>query len=123
MTDVRSSLNHIVEAIDRITEYTARGFEDFARSQMIKDAVVRQMEIIGEAARRIRDETASPGRQPARENPLFVRQADIPWKQMIDFRQIASHEYEAVDSTLVWDAVTELPAIRRRVLAIRDREL
>lgn len=122
MTDIRASLNHIVEAIDRISEYTADGFQAFSKSQLIKDAVVRQLEIIGEASRRIRDATAARTRQPTRENPYFISHPEIPWKQMIDFRQIAMHEYEAVNPEIVWNAVTELPAIRRRILEIRDRK-
>lgn len=119
MTDVRASLNHIVEAIDRVAEYTKAGFEAFDRSQLVEDPLVRQLEIIGEAARRIRDATGSRPRQPARENRYFSAHPDVPWKEMIDFRRIAGREYERVDTRIVWNVVTELPAIRRRILKIR----
>lgn len=120
MRDVRPYLNHIIEAIDRIRDYTSEGFPTFAASQKTQDAVIRQMEIIGEAARRVRDATATRVRQSARENPFFLAHPLIPWKAMIDFRQLAQHEYERIDLDLVWQAVMELPAIRRALLAIRN---
>ncbi len=67
-------------------------WDDFYASQRDQDAVLRRIEIIGEAARRVSDETQA-------EFP------DIPWREMTSMRNLIIHEYDIVDLGQVWDTV------------------
>jgi uncharacterized protein with HEPN domain len=74
-------------------------FERFAGDDLLLDAVVRNLEIIGEAARHI---------------PETVRRRypEVPWKRVVGLRNIVVHEYFAVDVEIVWTIIREnLPAL------------
>jgi uncharacterized protein with HEPN domain len=68
--------------------------EDFAHDTQIQDAVIRRIEIIGEAARRV-----SP--QVQRAN------LQIPWSEMIGMRNLMIHDYDDVDVHVVWNTVQQ----------------
>lgn len=73
--------------------------ENFLKDIQCQDAVIRRLEIIGEAARRVSNET---------------RQAfpALPWNDMVSMRNILIHEYGDVDLTVIWDTVKiDLPPI------------
>lgn len=73
--------------------------ESFRADTLCQDAVIRRIEIIGEAARRMSD--ATRGRHP-----------DIPWSTMIAMRNLLIHDYDDVDTDIVWDTVHhDLPEI------------
>lgn len=96
----------IRDAIDRILTYTAGGREAFFTDSMIQDAVVRNIEIIGEAARAVTEATR-------RAHP------EIPWKKIVGTRDRAIHGYFRVDLDIVWEVVAaELPALRRQISAL-----
>ncbi len=96
----RLYLEDIVTACGRIREYTA-GLEDeaFMRDQMKQDAVVRNLEIIGEAAKKL---------------PADVTDAmpQVRWRDVRGFRDVLAHQYFGVNYTIVWDAITnDLPVL------------
>ena len=94
------------DAIDRILTYTAGGREVFFADPMIQDAVVRNIEIIGEAARTITE--ATRGAHP-----------EIPWRKIVGTRDRVIHGYFRVDLDIVWEVVaTELPVLRQQVSAL-----
>ncbi|MFQ5865914.1 MAG: DUF86 domain-containing protein [bacterium] len=64
--------------------------EEFFEDIQCQDAVIRRLEIIGEAARRISDKTKSD-------------YSNLPWNEMIGMRNILIHEYDVVDLEVVWD--------------------
>lgn len=73
---------------------------------MVQDAVLRNLEILGEASKRVSDD-------------LRNRASDVPWRQMAGLRDKLIHDYFGVDLSLVWDVVTsELPVARDRVVAL-----
>ena len=73
--------------------------EDFLKDSQCQDAVIRRLEIIGEAARRISPETRA-------------RLPQLPWEAMIGMRNILIHEYDDVDLMIVWDTVQkDLPRL------------
>lgn len=85
-------LLHIQEAISLIREYTLEGREYFFHDSKTQDAVIRQLEIIGEATKNLKAQTKD-------------LQPDIPWKQIAGMRDKMIHAYFGVDLHLVWDVV------------------
>lgn len=100
-------LQHIHEATERIALYlgdTQR--EEFYSDLMLQDAVVRQLQIIGEATRSLSDEFK--GNHP-----------EIPWIQIIGMRNRIIHEYFRVNLAIVWEVVrNDLPVIAGQVTKI-----
>ena len=106
--DPRTYLYEIARASDLIVEFTsARGFDHYERDAMLRSAVERQFEIIGEAVSRL-----------ARLDPELAGR--IPeHRRVIAFRNILIHGYAQVDDRLVWDVVqSQLPALRDTVAAL-----
>lgn len=106
MKDDRLYLIHILECIQRIEAYTTAGRDEFSRDTKTQDAVIRNFEIIGEAAKRI-------------SAPTRDRAPGIPWRRIAGLRDILIHRYARVDLTEVWQIVVgELPAFRQEVTAL-----
>ncbi|MDR2239870.1 MAG: DUF86 domain-containing protein [Zoogloeaceae bacterium] len=100
-------LDHILQAIERIGRYTAGISEaGFLNSELIQDAVIRNIEIIGEAANNIQNAI-----------PAFAaRHADIPWQVMYTMRNRVSHAYDKVDLEIVWKTIRDdLPNLYARI--------
>ena len=94
-------LAHILEAIERIEEYVSDMDElAFLSSKLVQDAVIRNIEIIGEASNNIQ-----------RVDPVFAAQhAEIPWQVMYAMRNRVSHGYDKVDFEMVWKTIcNDLP--------------
>lgn len=97
-------LRHILDAISRIEEYT-KGIEykGFMASHLIQDGVIRQIEIIGESAKRLSDE-------------IREKHSDIPWKDMAGMRDKLIHDYLGVDIDAVWDTVEDdIPMLKNKL--------
>lgn len=106
---LRDYLGHILKAIERIDRYTA-GLDEagFLGSELVQDAVIRNIEIIGEASNTIQ-----------RVAPEFAAQhGHIPWLVMYTMRNRVSHGYESVDLEIVWKTIhRDLPGLRAQILA------
>lgn len=99
-------LRHILAAIERIATYVAVGHDRFMAESQWHDAVIRQLEIVGEATKRL-----SPG--------LRERYADVPWRRIAGLRDVLIHNYMGVDLEAVWTVTQrELPELRTAVEAI-----
>ena len=101
-------LEHIAEAIERATGYLQplQDLEALQKNQQIQDAVVRNIEIIGEAVNKIYN--LAPG---------FVnRHPELPWARMRGMRNVVIHEYFFVDLKIVWTTVKDdLPRLKQQI--------
>ncbi len=91
--DPRLYLDDILEAISWIRQYV-KGIdaESFASDRKTQDAVIRNLEVIGEAARNIPEE-------------LRERSSGVDWKKIVGLRNILSHAYFAISIPIVWDII------------------
>ena len=100
-------LEHILEAIERIESYTEDVDEtSFLNNGMVQDAVIRNIEIIGEASNNIQ-----------RVFPEFASlHDDIPWQVMYAMRNRVSHGYHKVDLEVIWKTIhADLPELYQLV--------
>lgn len=92
-------VNQILDAINKINDYTVEGRDVFYETVIIQDAVIRNIEIIGEVSKRISD--------------AFKESHDsVPWRKMAGIRDVLIHDYDSIDMSIVWNVVSiELPKI------------
>jgi uncharacterized protein with HEPN domain len=107
--DYRLYIDHIREEVEYLLE-CQQGLtrEALVEDGTLKRAVVRSLEIIGEATKKLPDE--------------FRRQHDqIPWSQMAGMRDVLIHDYFGVDYDIVWDVLTkEIPTLRNQLIKIES---
>lgn len=96
----RMFLGDIFDSIEKIEGYiTGLDFEDFSADNKSIDAVVRNLEIIGEASRNI-------------PTTIKTKHPEIPWKRMVGLRNVIAHEYFGVDIRIIWQIATRnLPEV------------
>lgn len=108
MKEDRVYLLHIRDAIRRILEYTTDGREAFLGDPKTQDAVIRNLEIIGEAVKQL--SAGLTGAHPA-----------ISWRPIAGMRDKLIHEYFGVNLRLVWDVVErDLPGLLESTAAILE---
>ena len=106
MKDDGVYLLHIRDAIDRIFTYTSDGRDQFAADTKTQDAVVRNLEVIGEAVK-------------ALTSTLHAEHPHVPWRRIAGMRDRLIHQYFGIDLALVWDVVErDLPELRRDIQLI-----
>jgi uncharacterized protein with HEPN domain len=104
-------VQHILQCIDHIAEYIDdMNEQDFLANQMVKDAVVRNFEIIGEATKRL-------------SMDFREKYSKIPWKQMAGMRDKLIHDYLEVDYAVVWYTASNLlPTLQSQIEKILAKE-
>ena len=105
-------LKHILDAINLIEEYLKdKSYEEFKNNRMLQDAVIREIEIIGEAAKNLSKEFRN-------------KQSDIPWRQIAGMRDKLIHGYFGVDLDAVWDTATrDIPSLKGKLQEIIKKEM
>ena len=108
MTTTRDaeSISHMLECAQAILSYMKGRRRALAKDGMLRDAVLRRFEVMGEAATRV-----TPQFRDA--NP------DIPWKRIVAFRNVLIHGYDRIESEQVLVAVDALPDVVRLLQNLR----
>jgi len=101
----KTYLLDILEAAKLAIDYVGnRSIDEFLGDTQCQDAVIRRLEIIGEAAKRISDETK-------------CTHPEVPWFEMVGMRNVVIHEYDDIDMVVIWDTIKkDIPSL---VAAIR----
>lgn len=91
--DWKPRIEDILESIHKIRRYTkGMDFNSFSSNEIVVDAVIRNFEVIGEAARNIPE-------------PISLRCPEIPWRDIADMRNLVIHEYFGISLQIIWDTI------------------
>lgn len=102
-------LRHILDAIEKIESYVSVGRDVFMVTSHWQDAVIRQLEIIGEATKRLSQELRS-------------QYDEVPWRRVAGPRDVLIHDYMGVDLAAVWEITQrDLPLLKEHVQGILKR--
>lgn len=109
---VEDLLEHIVHAIDRINKYTKSGEAEFFDNEMEQDAVIRNLEIVGEASRSIE-----------KRFPEFANEhSELPLRNAYEMRNALAHGYFKTDLTIVWKTIkSDLQTLRDQIVEIQKK--
>jgi len=108
--NLRLYLDDILQACEDILVFT-KGMDsaaEFGSDRRTMLAVIRSLEVIGEAAR---------------QTPKVFREkhADVPWREMNNFRNVIAHEYFGLDFDIVWDVIkNRIPSLEEQIKAVRN---
>ncbi len=104
MRDHKLYLEDILQAIKSIETYTGGlRFDKFKKDKMVIDAVIRNLEIIGEASKNI----------PA---DIKKNNRSVEWKKIAGLRDILAHAYFAVDLKVLWDIIiNKIPGFKKEI--------
>ncbi len=105
-------LTDILESIRKLSNYTEElSLEEFKKKELIQDGVARNLEVIGEAIKRIPDN-------------IRVEYPQIEWKKLAGLRDILIHQYFSIDFEIIWDVVKnkipELKMVIENLIAEHD---
>jgi uncharacterized protein with HEPN domain len=101
--DDRLYLGHILEAVERITLFGQDGEDKFRSDLRTQDAIIRNLQVMGEAAKKVSVETRAA-------------HPNIPWKDIAGMRDRVVHDYFGVSLDIVWDVVqNHVPPLRERL--------
>lgn len=102
-------LHDMIEACERIARFvTDRTLADYRSDDLLRSGVERQIEVVGEAARRL-------------SNALREAHPEVPWRPIIAQRHILAHEYGDVEDELIWRVATvHVPALVVQLRTLRD---
>jgi uncharacterized protein with HEPN domain len=100
LKDDRLYLHHMLERCRRITRFIGPGRDAFMHSEELQDAVIRNVEVIGEAAKRV-------------STDVRARLAQLDWRAICGMRDVLIHDYIGVDLDEVWNvASSRIPDVQ-----------
>lgn len=109
MKDDSVYLRHILDAIEQIESYLdGISVDQFQKTKLIQDGVLRQLEIMGEASRYLSDDIRQ-------DHP------EVPWRQIVGLRNRVIHAYFSVNTEIIWEITQDdLPSIKGNVTSILE---
>lgn len=104
--DDRAFIEDMLARLELVAEFTQDGHEAFINSRLIQEAVIRGLEIIGEASRNISEDLRD-------DHP------EVPWRQIAAFRNFVIHVYWDIKLERIWEIIeNDLPALNPQLEAI-----
>jgi uncharacterized protein with HEPN domain len=102
-------IRHILDSIERINEYTKNvKYDDFIGKNLIQAAVIRELEIIGEASKKLTRE-------------FRIHNSDIQWKKIAGMGDKLIHDYFGIDVNSVWETVIkDIPELKEKLKKIKE---
>jgi uncharacterized protein with HEPN domain len=110
MKDDKLYLLHMSECIQRVEKYTTGGQDAFMRSDLIQDAVIRNLQTMAESSQRISDERQA-------------RHPEIDWFKISGFRNVLVHDYLGVDLEQTWMIIENDITILKQAIAVMLDEM
>ncbi len=110
LRDYKVYLDDIAQAVRKINSYvSALNQKQFSEDERTIDAVVRNLEVVGEAVKNLPDE-------------IRKKHPEVDWKKIAGLRDILIHEYYGIDIEIIWDIITnKLPALAKQIgVMLRD---
>jgi len=102
----RDRLQDILEAIDRIEQYTAGGRATFDQNELVQTWVIYHSQILGEAVRGLSAQ-------------LIAQHPQVPWSAIIGMRNILIHTYFKINRDAVWRVVEhDIPVLKQHIVSI-----
>jgi len=107
----KERLNHIIESIDNISEFVrGKSFDTFRNDKILRFAIIKNIEIIGEAAYLLSEE-------------FRTMHNEIEWKDLIGMRHILVHDYYQIKFEIVWVTIEEdLHPLREKIIKLINEE-
>ncbi|MBL8163869.1 MAG: DUF86 domain-containing protein [Anaerolineae bacterium] len=103
MRDDRAFVEDMLARIELVTEFTRDGKAAFVESRMMQEAVIRGLEVIGEASRNVSE-------------PLRAAHPEVPWRQIAAFRNFVIHVYWEIKVERIWEIVeNDLPTLKTQL--------
>ena len=107
MKDDGLYLQHIYECINRIEKYTNSGQLAFLESPLIQDAVIRNLQTLGQSVLKLSDS-------------LKATHPTVDWKSIVGLRNVLVHDYLGINVARVWEIVEhDLPVLKAQIVKIR----
>ncbi|MEB3322507.1 MAG: DUF86 domain-containing protein [Synechococcaceae cyanobacterium] len=104
----RTTLRDILRTLQRIERFPIHDQQTFAQTEVLQDAVIRCLQVIGEATRRLSKDIRA-------QNP------EIPWREMAGMRDVLVHAHDQVDLEEVWITLKEqLPPLKAQIEALLE---
>ena len=109
MTEVLDYLDDILESVEKIKRFTkGMSYDEFVDDPKTVDAVLRNFEVIGEAAKNVPDD-------------IRTEYTDVPWSEMAGMRDKLIHGYATVELQIVWETIRkEIPTLGTQIESVRD---